>query len=145
MHKYKIDYGYGVADFYTEAVDPAQVRREFHACANECFGIRKSLDGYQVQETYRDVALPLPYRNHLATHFLSHHGDEILFDRTHSTPCGAGWKLHNESGEWCSCRERGVPELACEVHHFWVANHDQLCRCSAPPAADPRVPLVGRG
>lgn len=130
MNKYRIDYGFGVAEFYTDATDPAQVRREFHACANECFGIRKSLDGYEVVATYLGVGLPTEYRVTGATHLLIHGGDEILFDRSHSTPSGEGWKLYNESGERCSCQERGRPELACEVHHFWVPDHDEVCDCT---------------
>ncbi len=130
MNKYVIDYGYGVAQFYTEATDPAEVRREFYACANACFGIRKSLAGYEVVCSFSSAALPLPYRGFEATHFLSHSGgDDILFDSRFQTLDGSLWKLRDERGDWCSCSQRGTPELACEVHHYFVADHDMQCRC----------------
>ena len=121
MNKYVIDYGYGTAQFYTEATDPVQVRREFYDCANACFGIRKSMSGYEVVCSFSGVELPLPYRGHEATHFLSHSGgDDILFDSRLQTLDGRAWKLHHESGDWCSCAERGTPELSCDVHHYYV-------------------------
>jgi hypothetical protein len=138
MNKYSIDYGGGIAEFYCEATEPREVEREFHACANHCFGIRKSIMRYSVRATYKGVELPLPYRGHGATHFLSHHGDEILFDaRFHQDESGLEyWKLHVEGGGWCSCKERGKPQLDCEVHHFWVPGHDELCaECKARDAA----------
>jgi len=129
MNKHKINYGYGIADFWTEATDPKQIEDEFYELANCCFGIRKSLAGYSLEQTYENVELPLPYRNQEATNLLSHHGDDILFDRRYKCPDGTPWKLHNEHGDWCSCKERGKPELSCEVHHFWVENHDEICSC----------------
>lgn len=127
MNKYEIDYEYGAAEFYTEATDPAQVRREFHNCANHCFGIRKSIGGYTVVATYLNVDLPIPYRGKDATQFLAHHGDEILFDDRFTEDDIYPWKLHDEGGDWCSCAERGKPELSCTVHHFYVENHDEIC------------------
>ena len=138
MNKVVIDYGDGAADFYCEASDPKQVEREFYACANHCFGIRKSIMRYEVRGTYPNVDLPLPYRGHGATHFLSHHGDEILFDANHHQDEHGleYWKLHDESGDWCSCRERGKAQLDCTVHHFWVPDHDEACaECKARDAA----------
>jgi hypothetical protein len=157
MNKYVIDYGYGRAEFYTETVDPpgtpaaismfdplstSAVRLEFLTCAHACFGIRKSLGDYELRETYTNVDLPIPYRGHGGTHFLSHDGDEILFDRNFEQAPDQWWKLHNEHGEWCSCKARGKAELACNVHHFWVPNHDELCRCqdrtvTVPVKVDP--------
>lgn len=40
MIKYKIDYGFGVATFYTSAKD---VEQRFYTLAGTCFGIRKSI------------------------------------------------------------------------------------------------------
>jgi hypothetical protein len=143
MNKYVIDYDYGVADFYTEESDPpgtptdieitepmsiSAVRREFYHCANACFGIRKSLGDFHLKATYPGVLLPAPYEGHGGTHFLSHHGDEILFDSHYEQGFGEYWKLHIEGGGWCSCRERGKAQLDCEVHHFWVTDHDTLCQ-----------------
>jgi len=144
LNKYVIDYGYGRADFYTEALDPegtpvememfqdlalSPVRREFLTCATACFGIRKSLGDYRLLETYLNVELPLPYRGHGGTHFLSHHGDDILFDSHYEQAPGEYWKLHSEGGGWCSCKQRGKPELSCDAHHFWVPDHEALCSC----------------
>ena len=131
MNKYVIDYEYGVADFYTDASNPDDVRLEFHTAANRCFGIRKSLGGYRVLESYQNVELPIPYRDKGGTHFLSHHGDEILFKYL-GLPGDldkSWWKLHSEHGDWCSCKIEGVQELACSVHHFWVPDHNLVCDC----------------
>ncbi len=129
MNKYVIDYEYGIADFFTEATDEKEVRRKFYNCANCCFGIRKSIGGYTVKETYLDVALPIPYRDKGGTQFLSHNGDEILFNDHFKTSNGEPWKLMNEHGDWCSCQEMGKEELSCNVHHFWVKDHNKLCDC----------------
>ncbi len=130
MNKYVIDYGYGTAHFYTEAADRAEVKREFFECANACFGIRKSISVYEVRCSFSSVKLPLPFWGHEATHFLSHSGgDDILFDCRFQTPGGGWWKLYSEWGEWCSCEGRGTPALSCEVHHFYVSDHDEQCAC----------------
>lgn len=130
MNKYVINYEYGVADFFTNETDVKKVLAEFHDCANECFGTRKSIGNTSISLAYAGALLPLPYRGHDATHFLSHNGDEILFDRRVLLPGGEGWKLHNEWGDWCSCADLGTPALSCQVHHhFWVPGHDEICEC----------------
>ena len=132
MIKYVIDYEHGVADFYTNEADPKKARDEFYGCAGICFGIRKSLGATVIKRTYKDVALPIPYRDKGATQFLSHGGDEILFDDRFRTHDGDPWKLMNEHTNWCSCKVKGVEELSCEVHHFWVPDHDKKCDCMKP-------------
>lgn len=150
MNKYVIDYGYGTADFYTETTDPpgtpadiqmhepmilSPVRSEFFKCAQACFGIRKSLGDLQFLATYPMVLLPAPYEGHGGTHFLSHGGDEILFDSHYEQDTGEWWKIHAEGGDWCSCQERGKAQLDCSVHHFWVPDHDERCaECKAKEA-----------
>ena len=131
MNKYEIDYGRGVAYFWTDALDARDVQGQFYRLAGECFGIRKSISAYEVLQRYQGVELPIPYRDKGATHLLEHSGDIILFDDAHRCPNGNSWKLLSETGEWCSCQQRGSPELACSCHHFWVENHDQLCQCKA--------------
>jgi len=132
VNKYVIDYEYGLADFYTEATDAKRVELEFRTAASCCFGIRKSLGDYKLLKTYSDVALPIPYRDRDATHFLSHNRDEILFRRLGDEVTDrdlSWWKLHDEHDDWCSCKEMGSPELTCSVHHFYVPEHDQKCDC----------------
>ena len=126
MNKFVVDYEYGVADFWTDSDDPKKVLSEFHTMASTCFGIRKSLGECRIVQGYPRADLPLPFRGHDATHCLTHHGDEILFDDRYQTHDGEPWKLH-DFGNWCSCAQRGVAELSCSVHHFWVPNHDAVC------------------
>ena len=58
---------------------------------------------------------------------LAHDGDVIVFSKTEYD--GGYWKLKSEHGDdWCVCKKEGKPELKCKVHHFWVKNHDKLCK-----------------
>jgi hypothetical protein len=58
---------------------------------------------------------------------LAHDGDVIVFSNTKID--GSYWKLKSEHGDdWCICKEEGKPELNCEVHHFYVKNHDKICK-----------------
>ena len=129
MNKFVIDYEYGIADFYTDASDDKEVLRQFWECASVCFGIRKSLGETKIDTRYLGTDLPIPYRDKGGTQFLAHHGDEILFNDKYKTHDGKPWKLYNEHGEWCTCRKLGREELSCEVHHFWVKNHNKKCKC----------------
>lgn len=133
MNKFVIDYEYGVAEFWTAAGTDEAALADFYDCATECFGIRKSLGDVKVTRRYPSAEMPLPYRGHGATHLLAFGGDEILFDRGHHTADGSGWKLRDGWGDWCSCRKRGTPELACKVHHFQVPGHGDACDCLAAP------------
>lgn len=128
FNEYVIDYGCGVASFWTRETEARAVQQEFYTAANNCLGIRKSLAGYRVTETYRGALLPIPFRNANGMHLLTHSGDTILFDAATEFE-GDWWKLHTEYGNWCSCTTRGVPELACEAHHFYVKDHDVQCKC----------------
>ena len=132
MNKYVIDYGYGHADFFTEENNPEDVVREFSQAASICFGIRKSMADRIILDTYLDAELPIPYRDKGATHFLSHSGDKIVFKYLGDAVKDLDlrwWKLKGEWGDWCSCKEIGIPELACSVHHFYIENHDEICKC----------------
>jgi len=130
FYKYIIDYEYGIADFYCKTKDEKKVINDFYACADVCFGIRKSLGEVKIEKSYSNVELPIPYRDKGATHFLSHNGDDILFNARYRNHKGEYWKLYSEHGEWCSCKKMGKEELSCDVHHFWVKNHDKVCKCT---------------
>lgn len=133
-HIYDIDYGYGTAEFWTRTTPdrPDDVEREFMACAGVCFGIRKSIGRYTRVGYGTEHWLPSfcddEARVVAATHLLNHNGDWILFDAAHECD-GGPWKLKSEWDDWCTCPALGAPELSCRVHHFYVPNHDEHCKC----------------
>lgn len=43
MVRYLIDYGWSVAQFWTQETEPEKVLADFHNKAGECFGLRKSI------------------------------------------------------------------------------------------------------
>lgn len=51
MKKYLINYGFGYADFYTDALD---VEDRFYTLAGTCFGIRKSIWGCNIIKVVED-------------------------------------------------------------------------------------------
>lgn len=132
---YYIDYEYGKAELWlrTKPADERAAEREFMRCANACFGIRKSIGDIRFTGTGLDDHLPDDLnqpRARSATHVLIHSGgDEIVFDAAHEVDGLYFWKLKSEWGDWCTCSTLGTPELACEVHHLYVPNHDKLCKC----------------
>ena len=129
FYKYIIDYEYGVGNFYTTEADRKKALSQFLNCASECFGIRKSLGETTLKIRYKNVQLPIPYRNKGGDLLLTHNGgDEILFTTRVRGKDNEYWKLHSEWGDWCSCKKKGKEELSCEVHHFWVKNHDKVCK-----------------
>ncbi|BDI33415.1 hypothetical protein CCAX7_54660 [Capsulimonas corticalis] len=139
LNRYAVDYEFGAAKFYTRSIDIDEARLEFYDCANECFGIRKSIGDVKINLEAENVHLPVQDAKQISyfTHALlygqtSGIGDEVIFDRRYKTASGEGWKLQNESGERCTCATRGSAELACEVHHFWVENHNHVCPCTNP-------------
>lgn len=111
-----VNYEYGEARLLTKTEDGATALREFYACANECFGIRKSIGRTTITRIGRDVELPEEFRGRGGTHFLSHHGDRILFDRSVKTPTGREWKLIDEFENVCACPVRGTPSQECDIH-----------------------------
>lgn len=118
MNKYRIDYGYGVADFYCDG--EGDVIKQFYTCADACFGIRKSMiSDPVVVGIYQDILLPLPYRTHSITHLLVHSGDEIAFDANHKQDGLHYWKIKDEWGDWCECETRGIYSADCEVHKYY--------------------------
>lgn len=131
---YDIDYEYGKAELWlrNKPATDAEVEHEFVRCAAECFGIRKSIGDIRITGAGADDHLPVDLdqpRARTATHALIHSGgDEIVFDAEHECD-GGPWKLYNEHGEWCTCAVLGVLEMSCEVHHFWVPDHDKRCKC----------------
>lgn len=147
---YHIDYEHGRTEFWslrppTEVYDAVWWTREgrgegkrpvairdFLNCAGACFGIRKSIGQITLLGTSREFDLPsfLTGDDSLpgVTMYLTHNGDRIAFDDRFECD-GFPWKLFSEHGEWCSCPERGVPSLTCDVHHFWVPDHNKLCKC----------------
>lgn len=59
---------------------------------------------------------------------LTHDGDLIAFNSKFRDSEGGYWKIMSEHGDVCTCKETGKEELSCEVHHFWVKNHDKICK-----------------
>jgi hypothetical protein len=129
MIAYTIDYTHGIAKFYTEQIDELLALREFRDCASSCFGIRKSMENPRITRIKIYEPLPEEYQGKDATHFLTFAGDEVLFDSRYRNTSGEPWILHDGSGNWCTCETRGVEELTCDVHHFWVFDHNEKCNC----------------
>lgn len=79
MRLAKIDYGFGVAEFWSRATD-AELERTFMLHANQCFGIRKSVCKFHVVKV-TVAELPEFWRQiPNASVLLKHNGDTILFD-----------------------------------------------------------------
>lgn len=72
--KYIIDYDYGMADLYTPSED---WKERFHALANQCFGIRKSI-GEVTLISKEDVETEHKLENEYER--LEHHGDVIIWN-----------------------------------------------------------------
>ena len=121
FHKYKIDYGWNHAQFWTREIDEAKVLEEFYEAASGCFGIRKSITKEPtISINYGPAELPLDMRGYNGTHALTFLSDRYLFDNTKKTPHGTWWRLLDAWGNWCSCKVRGEPEVSCEVHKYDV-------------------------
>jgi len=120
MNRYKIDYGWSVADFWCSQ-SPELVIKEFYKCANACFGIRKSITiDPVILESHPHAELPPVYREKGITHLLMHSGDEIAFDATYRQDGNDYWKVKNEHDDWCSCPNRGEYNTGCEVHKWYI-------------------------
>ena len=74
-YKHIIDYEFGKAHFITQSSDPKAVMREFYECANQCFGIRKSIGETNIIASHAFETDSLTV--------LLHNGDSIIFDEQH--------------------------------------------------------------
>lgn len=76
----EINYGFGNARFWGQFKDDKELRIRFHELANQCFGIRKSIAGYEVTKLdLENDELPNPW--HLiegATTVLKHSGGDTI-------------------------------------------------------------------
>lgn len=59
---------------------------------------------------------------------LTHSGGDFIGFTADKDREGNYWKLINEHGNVCTCKKYGTEELSCENHHFWVKNHDKVCK-----------------
>lgn len=122
MKRYKINYGWSIAEFWTESPE-GEVISEFYKCANACFGIRKSITREPSIIDQRDAPLPPEYQGKGVTHLLIHNppiADEIAFDARFSEDNGLFyWKVIDEWGDECTC-ERGTYSEWCEVHKGYL-------------------------
>jgi hypothetical protein len=96
MRKYTIDYGYGIAYFYTKQQVPELVMKEFYKAAYNCFGIRKSICGSPSIESVEVTPLPAWMNTENVTHVLMHNGDEIIFNANQVDEQGEWIKLKSE-------------------------------------------------
>jgi hypothetical protein len=75
-----INYGFGLASFYGHFPDRESVEQEFYEKANQCFGIRKSIAGYDLLEFQEPLIEPQEFVDYpTATHVLKHSGDVIVW------------------------------------------------------------------
>lgn len=76
-----IDYGFGMAEFWGDFTEDS-LQREFMGCANDCFGIRKSISKFEVKKFLAEQSLPEFWSKiEGAATLLKHSGDSILFDK----------------------------------------------------------------
>lgn len=76
----EIDYGGSVAKLWGDFTEEA-VRRVFHQHANQCFGIRNSIMGFELLKFEEDTLLPAPWsKMEGAATMLKHSGDTIVWN-----------------------------------------------------------------
>lgn len=74
----KIDYGFGIAELWGE-FDINTVKREFYEKANQCFGIRKSISGFELLSFGEHEGLPSPWNSmEGAATVLKHSGGDTI-------------------------------------------------------------------
>lgn len=121
MKKYRIDYGWSVAEFYTASPED-KVLGEFSECANNCFGIRKSITRNPKIVASHDADLPEKYLGKNVTHVLVHNypfPDEIAFDATRTQGDNQFWKVRDEWGDECTCEGNEYSEH-CGIHKYYL-------------------------